>query len=299
MNFKHFAFLLMVGLFMVSCKSNSGNKTPGGFEYEVIKEGTGASVKTDDYVLFTIKVLSDDKDIVNEMNDEDDLPVLRIPEELPTGQQSNPIIDVFKLANVKVGGEYKIIMPLDSLPGAKAEYPDVQNFVYYFTIKKIVNEEEYNALQQEKQAEMAAKAEIQKARIPEIEDLIKTKLAEYKAGKLKTESTPSGLKYHIVEQGEGPNTENGQVVMANYYGTLMDGTRFDDSFSRGQEFSFATGQGMVIKGWDEGFTLLNKGTKAILFVPAHLGYGEMGSPPVIPGNSELLFYVELNDIKNR
>jgi FKBP-type peptidyl-prolyl cis-trans isomerase len=70
---------------------------------------------------------------------------------------------------------------------------------------------------------------------------------------------------------------------------------FDNSFQRGQTFPFTLGQNQVIKGWDEGIALLNKGAKAFLFIPGALGYGEAGSPPVIPANAELVFYVELDD----
>ena len=71
---------------------------------------------------------------------------------------------------------------------------------------------------------------------------------------------------------------------------------FDNSLSRGMPFSFALGRGMVIPGWDEGIALLKEGGKAFLFVPPALGYGEAGSPPVIPANSELIFYVELEKV---
>ena len=69
---------------------------------------------------------------------------------------------------------------------------------------------------------------------------------------------------------------------------------FDNSFSRGEPFVFPLGAGQVIKGWDEGLALLPKGTKATLFIPYELGYGETGSPPSIPPRSELIFYVEVN-----
>jgi FKBP-type peptidyl-prolyl cis-trans isomerase len=49
----------------------------------------------------------------------------------------------------------------------------------------------------------------------------------------------------------------------------------------------------VIQGWDEGLLLLNKGTKATLLIPAALAYGAAGSPPAIPENADLIFYVEL------
>lgn len=298
MNFKQFAFMLFVVSSFTACKTG-GNKTKGGFQYEVLQNGTGEPAKTNDFVFFTAKLVGDDGKVINEINNEEDLPSLQIPEELPKGRESNPILDVFKLAYAKVGGEYKLIMPIDSIPSAKAEFPNLKHFEYFITVKKIMNQEEFNKMQEEKQAEMAAKVEEQKAKIPAIEDLMKKTLVDYKSGKLKTESTPSGLKYYIVSPGEGDNVKSGQMISSNYYGALMDGKRFDDSYSRGQEFSFVVGQKQVISGWDEGFTVLNKGAKAFLFIPYNLAYGEAGSPPMIPAKSDLVFYVELNDIKDR
>ena len=74
---------------------------------------------------------------------------------------------------------------------------------------------------------------------------------------------------------------------------LKDGNIFDQSYERGQPIDFPLGVGQVIKGWDEGIGLLKPGGKATLIIPASLGYGEAGSPPVIPENAELVFYVEL------
>ena len=68
---------------------------------------------------------------------------------------------------------------------------------------------------------------------------------------------------------------------------------FDNSYERGEPIDFQLGVGSVIPGWDEGFALLKEGTKATLFVPYSLAYGEAGSPPVIPERSDLIFYVEL------
>jgi FKBP-type peptidyl-prolyl cis-trans isomerase FkpA len=162
-----------------------------------------------------------------------------------------------------------------------------------------LNKEAYEKYMADQQAEMQAKAAANQEKLPAIEELAKTTLADYKAGKLETQSTASGLKYYIVKPGEGANAANGSTVNVNYYGTLMDGTMFDNSFQRGQTFPFSLGSGQVIKGWDEGIAQLNKGAKAFLFIPAALGYGEAGSPPVIPANSDLMFYVELEDITGK
>ena len=86
-----------------------------------------------------------------------------------------------------------------------------------------------------------------------------------------------------------------QQIQAQYYGTLTDGSMFDNSFQRGTPFRFAVGTGQVIKGWDEGFALLPEGSKATFFIPASLGYGASDRPK-IPGNSELVFYVEVEKV---
>ncbi|NOT37924.1 MAG: FKBP-type peptidyl-prolyl cis-trans isomerase [Saprospiraceae bacterium] len=142
---------------------------------------------------------------------------------------------------------------------------------------------------------MEAKRAESAALLPAIQESIKKTIADYKSGANKSQiiTTASGLKYIVHETGTGPKPQVGQVVSTKYYGTLMDGKMFDNSFERGQDLQFPLGQGQVIKGWDEGFALLPVGSKATFLIPSELGYGAAGSPPVIPANSELLFYVEL------
>ena len=77
----------------------------------------------------------------------------------------------------------------------------------------------------------------------------------------------------------------------HYTGTLSDGTVFDSSFSRGEPTEFKLSS--VIKGWQEGLQMMKAGGKAVLTVPAQLGYGGMGNPPKVAGNSALRFEVEL------
>jgi len=87
-------------------------------------------------------------------------------------------------------------------------------------------------------------------------------------------------------------------VVANYTGWLEDGTKFDSSLDRGQPFSFALGQGMVIPGWDEGIGTMKVGGKRRLIIPPDLGYGTRAATGgKIPANSVLIFDVELLGVK--
>jgi FKBP-type peptidyl-prolyl cis-trans isomerase len=77
----------------------------------------------------------------------------------------------------------------------------------------------------------------------------------------------------------------------------MDGRKFDSSVERGDPISFPLGQGMVIKGWEEGIALMKVGDKMRIIIPSELGYGANGAGSVIPPNSTLIFDVELVGVK--
>ena len=109
--------------------------------------------------------------------------------------------------------------------------------------------------------------------------------------------TPSGLRYEILQKGEGKRATKGANVSVHYKGQLLDGTVFDSSYKRKQPIDFPVGVGQVIAGWDEGIMLLNKGDKARFVISSDLGYGAQGAGGVIPPNATLVFDVELMDIK--
>jgi FKBP-type peptidyl-prolyl cis-trans isomerase len=111
------------------------------------------------------------------------------------------------------------------------------------------------------------------------------------------DETPSGLRYKILQNGDGKQATKGATVSVHYKGQLLDGTVFDSSYKRKQPIDFAIGVGQVIAGWDEGIQLLKVGDKARLVIPSNLGYGATGAGGVIPPNATLIFDVELMDVK--
>src|SRR3954469_4578408 len=106
-------------------------------------------------------------------------------------------------------------------------------------------------------------------------------------------STASGLKYLDIAAGTGAIAKQGQKATVHYTGWLTNGQKFDSSLDRKEPFEFTLGQGMVIKGWDEGVAGMKVGGRRKLMIPAALGYGARGAGGVIPPNAELVFEVEL------
>jgi FKBP-type peptidyl-prolyl cis-trans isomerase len=96
--------------------------------------------------------------------------------------------------------------------------------------------------------------------------------------------------------GTGTEAVAGKHIVVNYRGTLMNGTEFDSSYSRGVPFDFDLGAGQVIAGWDQGFSGMKVGGKRKLVIPANLAYGDREIGP-IPANSTLVFEVELLEVK--
>lgn len=106
-------------------------------------------------------------------------------------------------------------------------------------------------------------------------------------------TTPSGLKYIDIQEGDGATPKAGQKVVVHYTGTLEDGTKFDSSRDRNRPFDFKLGAGQVIKGWDEGLSTMKVGGRRQLIIPPELGYGARGAGGIIPPNATLVFDVEL------
>jgi FKBP-type peptidyl-prolyl cis-trans isomerase len=102
---------------------------------------------------------------------------------------------------------------------------------------------------------------------------------------------PSGLKMHILHKGDGPMAKQGQAVSVHYRGYLLKGKIFDESYKRGQPFAFPLGAGRVIKGWDEALSNLNVGTRALIYLPPDLAYGNRGAGADIPPGATLVFDV--------
>jgi len=111
-----------------------------------------------------------------------------------------------------------------------------------------------------------------------------------------TLTTLSGLRYIVFDEGSGDLIKSNSLVTVHYSGYFTDGKLFDSSVKREEPLKFPVGAGLVIEGWDEAALLMRPGSKFQLIVPARLAYGEAGSPPEIPANTDLIFDIEVMDV---
>ncbi len=170
------------------------------------------------------------------------------------------------------------------------DFADALGAVFYGRATKMTAEEAktevqsfFMQLQQKQQEENAKMADINAAAGEQFL-LENGKRAE-------VHTTPSGLQYEIVKQGDGPKPTAGDSVTVHYTGKLIDGTVFDSSEERGEPATFGVTQ--VIPGWVEALQLMNVGSRWRLFIPSALAYGPQGAGGLIGPNQTLVFDVEL------
>ena len=254
----------------------SMTKTENGFAYQMHKDVEGDAPDTGYLSIFNLTQRFDDT-IVYSSAQRGRAERIVIPTNAAMRGKPSPVIDILKL--LSPGDSASIYVLTDSLGPNLQPWQQEKNYLIYdIAVSDVKN------LKDSENAAATTTAELQ---------------AAYKNGTLENIQTASnGLKYLIIEDGTGTKAEAGKVVSVDYYGvTAADGSMFDNSFGRGEAYRFPLGAGRVIKGWDTGIEGLKQGTKAALFIPADLAYGEAGSPPKIGPNAELIFYIELQGVE--
>jgi FKBP-type peptidyl-prolyl cis-trans isomerase len=199
----------------------------------------------------------------------------------------------YGVSTLKKGSKARFIVPSNLAFGRRGSGTLVapyQSLVYDVEIIDVKTKEAYEAEQNQQQAIEKMKADSSKNAEPAL-------MQKYlKDNKITTKPQNSGLIYIPVVVGKGPKAAAGMTVKVHYTGKLLDGKVFDSSVERNSPIEFMLGRGQVIKGWDEGISMMNQGGKATLIIPSQIGYGErdMG---VIPPYSTLVFDVELVEVK--
>lgn len=269
-------------LFAWGCKNKEAatQTTAGGFKYIMHKDVDGPVAQPGDVVFFhaTVRKPGSDSIFFDTRVGEAQIPSMTIPAADEQQGEPSPIVDLLRV--LSVGDSATVIYALDSLPSKPPGFEDVNEMYYDIVVVEIKTAEEL----------AAQKSDV----VRQVEEFAAAMSSGTPPAGLQT--SESGLKYLIVEQGSGTAAEPGNAVSVNYYGALPDGTLFDTSYDRGTPLDFSLGDPGLIPGWTEGVDLLNQGGKALLYIPFNLGYGDAGFPPVIPAKSDLIFYISLESV---
>lgn len=295
----------VVGL--AACNSATEKKTPSGLAYTVITSGEGEPAADGQYLVMNM-IYRDGGDSVWIDTEERGYPMVIQKQDSVWLNSEGSIEQVF--IDFKEGDSVQFMVKADDLfkNTWKAPLPEGVNaedqFEFIIGVDKVLDEEGLRAWQQEMMAKQQ-KLQAEKAAEQLKEDV--EKIDQYLAdNNIEAETTPSGLRYVITEEGSGANAESGDMVEVSYVGHVLEGAYFDTSYEdiakeKGlyneqreyKPYSFKLGTGTVIKGWDEGLTYLKEGGKATLYVPSPLAYGPRARSQEIGPNSILVFDVEL------
>jgi len=288
----------LFGIATLTARAQDGlQTTPAGAQYQIFTHNTGEKIKLNDIVYFNYIQMTD-KDSVLYSSFKAGKPQ---PAQIRPSQNVADLMDIFPLLTLNDSAMVKV--PTDSIFKGHEEarppfFPKGSKLVFILKIIKVQS-------LQEAMAERTAAIEKMK-----LQEGVETN-TYIAANKLTPVTTASGLKYVITKASALRKPQNGDTVMVNYTGRLLNGQMFDSSIEADakaggvhqsgrpyEPLPVVLGEHRVISGWEEGLALLNEGSKAKFIVPSKLGYGEQGmGNGAIPPYATLVFDLEIVKVK--
>jgi FKBP-type peptidyl-prolyl cis-trans isomerase FkpA len=282
---KKLSVVILAASVMVGCNQNRVEVKEGVKIQIHSHDDKAKKLKEGDIVSFLIKIKTGSDSLLQESVD-----VSKPARDMiqPVGQAGfkGSLQDGLRL--LSVGDSATIYVPVDSIAKTGGQLPPFlkkgTDIKYSVKILKVQSKAEFEKDMAAEQAKSKVEAENRKAQLPQLmADFVK------KSG-LTFKTTASGLQYSVATEGAGDSPKNGDVCKCNYVGKFLDGKIFDQN--KGVDMPI----GGMIPGFNEALMLMKKGGKATFLIPPAIGYGEQGGGP-IPGNTPLVFEVELLDFK--
>ncbi|HQE11491.1 MAG TPA: FKBP-type peptidyl-prolyl cis-trans isomerase [Flavipsychrobacter sp.] len=275
-----------------ACNKPSFKKLSNGLEYSIIKDEKGdKKPAVGDIVELNIRLKADDSLLADSRVENGGNPVqTMIQESQFKGDWTNALKFLTK------GDSAVIKVSIDSLRAFLKDQSPLPPFLD--GKKQLIYELKVVGVKTQKELEEEMKSKSAEQNVAD-DKILQNYFAK---NNLQPTKTSSGLYYIIEKEGTGELAAKGKAVTVNYTGSTMDGKVFDSNtdpkMNHVEPFTFTLGNHEVIEGWDEGVAQLKKGSKAKLFIPSSMAYGEQGREPMIPKNAILIFDVGVTNITN-
>lgn len=283
MNLKTIGCAVGITIFAAACNQYRTQVTENGLKYQIFEHDDKArKAKLGDIMTFHF-VLKNGSDSTLRDTYKEGIPqkmVLQAPQYKGSFEEGLALLATGDSAKISISADTlyaKIMQPMPPMIKKGSE------LTFVVKVVSVLTTEEF----QKEQSQAGEKQKTIDAKVIE-EYLAKNNL------KGKAQKTVSGLYYIPQVEGTGPNPAPGDNIKAHYTGKLLDEKEFDSSKGK-DPLQLTIGAGMVIPGWEEGLTMMKKGSKGILLIPSGLAYGPETNGP-IPGNSVLKFDMELVDV---
>ncbi|MBC7409837.1 MAG: FKBP-type peptidyl-prolyl cis-trans isomerase [Arcicella sp.] len=283
--FKKLSVVMLAASMLVGCNKNKVEVKEGVKIQFHSHDDKARKLKDGDIVSFLIKIKTGSDSLLQEQVDASKPARDMIAAAGQDGYKGS-LRDGLRL--LSLGDSATIYVPVDSIGKSGQQLPPFlkkgTDIKYTVKILKVQTKAEFDKDMAVEQAKVKASAETRKAQLPQL-------MADYvKKSGMTFKTTASGLQYAVKTEGTGDSPKNGDVCKCNYVGKFLDGKIFDQNKNMDMPI------GGMIPGFNEALMMMKKGGKATFLIPPAIGYGEQGQGP-IPGNSPLVFEVELLDFK--
>jgi FKBP-type peptidyl-prolyl cis-trans isomerase FkpA len=278
----------IAAVMLVACNKVSYRKTPGGMPYKLFRGKGTELIKNGDFIKFNITQKI--KDSVYFTTDG------KMPIYMPVMEAQSAKYDVSELwTKLRKGDSVIATQLIDTFikrnpQSVPPEFKNGDQIVTTIKILDIFASDSLARLDEEK-----LKNEWLKSELAVVQKYVDDK-------KVPVEKTPSGALVHIIKPGEGNKIDSGKYVSIMYRGTSFSGkvfdTNMDSSFHHTDPYTFAAGQGAMIKGFDEAILMLRNGAEAMVYIPSMLGYGPRPNSPDIKPYEHLVFEVRVVNVQD-
>lgn len=287
---KNMVWILLSGTaLMAGCGKTSYKKTPGGMPYQVFRSKDTQLVRNGNFIKISLTQKINDSVLFSTQKG--------LPVYLFVSNTAGRTYDIAELwTTLHVGDSVVTTQMIDTFikrapDNIPKEFKSGDRVLTYVKVLGVFENDSLARLDEER-----IKKEIQVAEVAEIEKYLADK-------KITTQRTPSGAFVEVIRPGSGNVADTGNYVTVNYTGATWNGVKFDSNtdstFGHPDPYSFVAGAGQMIRGFDEAVLMMQKGSAIRVYIPSMLGYGQNGNPPRIKAFENLVFDLELLDIKDK